>query len=277
MENNIQNVGATLQNAQNVPEEVKVPNFISPFTIKRSETRTINTGNYENVKVDAGIEVQVEISSKEEYIFAVNYLTTWLKQDLDNQEALVKTKMAEKEAAEKQVQIHQAEEQAQQMKSVPIYVWHIQTNAGILAVSNDRNFEIRCPRCGKPMQLKRGSDGDFYGCPGYTDPTNPCKVSFNKGLFDKFFAKVNELIAAGVPNVAGLKATIFKLPNSFKKDISFDDQDCYQEPNNQQFNQIPQQVVQNQGRQTQVHQNPNLVQMSPPVQQQQYVEDDLPF
>ena len=129
MENNIQNVGATLQNAQNVPEEVKVPNFISPFTIKRSETRTINTGNYENVKVDAGIEVQVEISSKEEYIFAVNYLTTWLKQDLDNQEALVKAKMAEKEAAEKQVQIHQAEEQAQQMKSVPIYVWHIQTNA----------------------------------------------------------------------------------------------------------------------------------------------------
>lgn len=285
MKNQNENVGATLQNAQNVPEEVKVPNFISPFTIKRSEQRTINLGNYENVKVDAGIEVQVEISSQEEYILAVDYLTNWLKQDLDNQEALVKTKLAEKEAAEKQVQIQQAETQAQQMKSVPIYVWHIQTNAGMLALSNDLNFEIRCPRCGKPMVKRKGSDNsEFYGCTGYYDPT-PCKVSFNEEIFNKFYAKVNELIAAGVPNPAGLKATIIKVPDpknsgKFIKDISFDDKACYEEeqpqgyqiPQQAQVHQVPQQVVQNQGGQFQ----PNTYYNQ--YSAQQYgAEEEMPF
>ena len=217
MSNNQKNVGATLQNAQEEIQEVKVPNFLSPFTIKRSEQRTINLGNYENVKVDAGIEVQVEISSQEDYILAVDYLTNWLKQDLDNQENIIKTKIAEKEATEKQVQIHQAEEQAQQMKSVPIYVWHIQTNVGVLAVSNDPKFELRCPRCGRPMQLRKGKPGlyeDFYGCTGYKgkNQVNDCTFGVDKPLLDKFFAKVNELIAAGAPNLAGLKAIIVKIP-----------------------------------------------------------------
>ena len=61
MKNQNENVGATLQNAQNVPEEVKVPNFISPFTIKRSETRTINTGNYENVNAEVALRLAEKI------------------------------------------------------------------------------------------------------------------------------------------------------------------------------------------------------------------------
>ena len=271
MKNQNENVGATLQNAQNVPEEVKVPNFISPFTIKRSEQRTINLGNYENVKVDAGIEVQVEISSQEEYMLAVDYLTNWLKQDLDNQEALVKTKLAEKEAAEKQVQIQQAETQAQQMKSVPIYVWHIQTNVGTLAVSNDPNFELRCPRCGKPMQLRKGPYGEFYGCTGYRDEVNKCSFGVNKPMIDEFFATVNELIAAGVPNVAGLTATITKSGND--KYISINKDACYiNNLENTQVHQVPQQVVQNQGGQFQ----PNTYYNQ--YSAQQYgAEEEMPF
>lgn len=278
MSNNQKNVGATLQNAQEENQEVKVPNFLSPFTIKRSEQRTINLGNYENVKVDAGIEVQVEISSQEDYILAVDYLTNWLKQDLDNQENIIRVKMTEKAEAEKQVQIKQAEEYAEKMKSVPLFVWQIQTNVGTLAVSNDPNFELRCPRCGKPMQLRKGQYGEFYGCTGYRDETNKCTFGINKPMLDEFFAVANELIAAGAPNVAGLTATITK--SGTEKYIAINRDNCYVD--NVENTQVHQQVPQNQGVQnqyTQVHQAPpnmpyGAQMMSPPVQ---YVEDTLPF
>jgi ssDNA-binding Zn-finger/Zn-ribbon topoisomerase 1 len=274
MSNNQKNVGATLQNAQEEIQEVKVPNFLSPFTIKRSEQRTINLGNYENVKVDAGIEVQVEISTQEDYILAVDYLDTWLKQDLDTQEKMARAMKEAKVQAEKQVQIKQAEEYAEKMKSVPLFVWQIQTNVGTLAVSNDPNFELRCPRCGKPMQFRKGVPGkyeDFYGCTGYRDEVNKCTFGVNKSMLDEFFATANELIAAGAPNVAGLTATIIKAGND--KYISINKDACYQEENPQpQVHQAPQQN-------TQVHQAPpnmpyGAQMMSPPVQ---YVEDTLPF
>lgn len=231
MSNKKEEVCVSSQNTQEV-EEVKVPKFVSPFIIKRNETRTINTGNYENVKVDAGIEVSVEISTQEDYNLAVDYLTKWLKEDLDNQEEIIKAKLVEKEEKEKEVEIKQAEEYAEKMKNVPVYVWNIQTNVGTLSVSNDPNFQMRCPRCGRPLEKRNGKFGEFYGCQGYRDETNKCTFGVNKVLLDEFFAHANEVIQSGAPNVNGLTATIVK--NGSEKNINVDKSACYQDQQIQQ-------------------------------------------
>ena len=59
-------------------------------------------------------------------------------------------------------------------------------NGGDLIVSDDPNFKMVCPKCGRPLRKRDGKYGEFYGCTGYNEG---CKWLINVSDVEIFLKK----------------------------------------------------------------------------------------
>jgi ssDNA-binding Zn-finger/Zn-ribbon topoisomerase 1 len=68
-----------------------------------------------------------------------------------------------------------------------MYIWTLRkyysNGFDDIQISNDPNYQMVCPRCGKPLTLISGMYGEFYGCTGYKDG---CKFTLQRRLVENF-------------------------------------------------------------------------------------------
>ena len=173
---NQENTNIVEETMETKVEETPTPKF-KLVKITRSICRTINTGDYQNQKID--ISLEAEIYNTEDYKEVADTLKAMIETELDiqEQEILEKVQKAKEEKL-------QQEEQAKSEEPKVEYTQYIFNVKGQnLVVSNDPNFEMKCPKCGRPLASRNGQYGEFYGCTGYNQG---CRFAVNKSEIDSF-------------------------------------------------------------------------------------------
>ena len=145
--------------------------------ITRSIGRTINTGDYQNQKID--ISLEAEIYDNEDYKEVADTLRQMIEVELDIQEQ----EILEKVKQQKEEKEQQAAEEKAEVPTVEFTQYLFNTKGYNLIVSNEPGFEMKCPKCGRPLALRKGQYGEFYGCTGYSQG---CKFAVNKSEIDNF-------------------------------------------------------------------------------------------
>ena len=144
--------------------------------VKLGGGRTIPTGDYKSTRIDCEIKVRLHNSNDYEKVMAK--LDTMLEDALDKKEADILAKVQTQK--EETHPITQSEDV--QVQEYPQYILKVKSEN--LIVSQDPNFQMVCPKCGRPLRyIENGKYGPFYGCTGYSQG---CKFAVNKSEIENF-------------------------------------------------------------------------------------------
>ena len=99
-----------------------------------------------------------------------------------------------------------------------MYIWTLRkvskNGTDEIRISNDSYFEMTCPKCGKPLMLRKGQYGDFYGCTGFRDG---CRFTLEKKIVDEFVWRANKEVLSQpekYPHPENLTGYTFVLGNN---------------------------------------------------------------
>lgn len=120
--------------------------------INVSQEQCISTGNFESKRIQYGIEA--ELSETDNYTAVYNHLRGIIEEELEKEYNNVKETVSETKSIVPEL-------------SLPLKQFD----------PTDTRLEIKCPKCGSPMTLKKGRTGEFWGCSAFK--SNNCNGIVN--------------------------------------------------------------------------------------------------
>lgn len=200
----------------NKNENVKVETENQPIMkitkITKRICRTIPTGDYQNSRIE--LEVETEIFNNEDFEEVSTTLKNMINQQLDIEEAeiLAKAQTKQEDKVKEQIQEIMQPQQTQQQGKYKVWTYTGSKYGGALKVSNNPNFKMVCPLCGKPLQKRKGKFGEFYGCAGYRD--DGCNWLVNVSDVENFIKQQLGEAPAG-PSGREIHMAVAKTPKNY--------------------------------------------------------------